>query len=86
MDNIKTIHELLDSNGVGLEGECLLSRVSEVVAEWKQLKTMREAMQKAIWDDDNVRLALEELCHDHFDGCPCKGCAALEATLGKKTK
>lgn len=38
MDDIKTIHELLDTNGVGLSGEPLLARVSDVVAEWKRLK------------------------------------------------
>jgi hypothetical protein len=37
-DDIKTIHELLDTNGVGLAGEPLMARVSDVVAEWKRLK------------------------------------------------
>lgn len=33
--DIKTCHELLDSNGIGLAGEPLLARISDVVAEFK---------------------------------------------------
>lgn len=36
---VKQVHELLDTNGVGLAGEPLMARVSDVVAEWKHAKS-----------------------------------------------
>jgi hypothetical protein len=47
---IKTVHELLDTNGVGHMGSPLISRVSDVVAEWTFLCQLRESFQKVIWE------------------------------------
>ncbi len=85
MSEIKTVHELLDTNDVGLIGEPLLARVSHLVADWKFMCTMRDSYQKALWDIDPVLDAADAVVKDHDLQCEDynRTLEALETALKK---
>jgi hypothetical protein len=83
---LKTVHELLDTNGIGLSGEDLQHRVSDVVAQLAQAQAriwMLETVLKAV-RVDAIAIANEKREYVISGWAMDKIDAALEAEKGQK--